>query len=347
MTHLQKPANHTPDFEQMLAVLRRERPDRPVLYEIFMNNTLYNDYCGSTAGLDWSDSKKSAAGIVRAFENLGYDYANIWGLYSFGFPNAGHHKDSTISLNEGSMITDRASFERYAWPTADLSQFIPDRDLCAMLPKGMKLIPLGPGGVLENVISITGFDNLCMMLMMDPDLARDIFNEVGSRMLRLYEIMVTYKSVGAVVSNDDWGFKTQTMISPDHMRQYVFPWHKKIARIAHDAGKPVILHSCGYPCDIMEDIIEDIGFDGKHSYEDTIVPVEQAYDRWGSRVATLGGLDIDFLCRSTPAQVHARAHAMLERTKSKGGYALGSGNSIPEYIPRESYLAMVSAAWEA
>jgi uroporphyrinogen decarboxylase len=156
---------------------------------------------------------------------------------------------------------------------------------------------------------------------------------------------VTYQSVGAVVSNDDWGFKTQTMISPDHMRQYVFPWHKRIVETAHAAGKPVILHSCGYPCDIMEDIIE-IGFDGKHSYEDTIVPVEQAYDRWGSRVATLGGLDVDFLSRSTPAQVHARAAAMLEHTKSKGGYALGSGNSIPEYIPRESYLAMISAAWE-
>jgi uroporphyrinogen decarboxylase len=38
---------------------------------------------------------------------------------------------------------------------------------------------------------------------------------------------------------------------------------------------------------------------------------------------------------------------MLERTKAKGGYALGSGNSIPEYIPRESYYAMISAAWEA
>jgi len=76
------------------------------------------------------------------------------------------------------------------------------------------------------------------------------------------------------------------------------------------------------------------------------VPVEEAYEQWGSRIATMGGIDVDFLCRSTPAHVYARSRAMLERTVKRGGYALGSGNSIPEFVPHAQYLAMLSAAWE-
>jgi uroporphyrinogen decarboxylase len=35
---------------------------------------------------------------------------------------------------------------------------------------------------------------------------------------------------------------------------------------------------------------------------------------------------------------------MLERASGRGGYGLGTGNSVPEYIPREAYFAMISAA---
>jgi uroporphyrinogen decarboxylase len=38
---------------------------------------------------------------------------------------------------------------------------------------------------------------------------------------------------------------------------------------------------------------------------------------------------------------------MLERSASRGGYALGTGNSVPKYIPDEHYFAMISAATEA
>jgi uroporphyrinogen decarboxylase len=148
--------------------------------------------------------------------------------------------------------------------------------------------------------------------------------------------------VGALVSNDDWGFKTQTMMAPSDMRKYVVPWHKKIAEVIHKAGKPAILHSCGNFKYIMDDIIEDIQYDAKHSFEDTIMPVEVAYETYGSRIAILGGLDVNFICRSSPDVIKKRAFSMLERAKGKGGYALGTGNSVPDYIPLENYLAMIS-----
>ena len=37
---------------------------------------------------------------------------------------------------------------------------------------------------------------------------------------------------------------------------------------------------------------------------------------------------------------------MPERTWERGGYALGGGNSIPDYIPEENYIAMLRVAHE-
>jgi hypothetical protein len=93
----------------------------------------------------------------------------------------------------------------------------------------------------------------------------------------------------------------------------------------------------------MTDIIDDIGYDGKHSYEDAIMPVEEAYDTYGSRIAILGGIDVDYVIRATPEEVYKRSCAMLERASGRGGYALGTGNSVPEYVPAEHYFAMTAA----
>ena len=150
--------------------------------------------------------------------------------------------------------------------------------------------------------------------------------------------------MGACIGNDDWGFKNQTMLSPDDMRRYVLPWHADLVKVIHDAGKPAVLHSCGNLEAVMDDVIDDIGYDGKHSYEDTIMPVEEAYERWGQRIAILGGIDVDFLVRHSLADVRERAQGLLSMSADRGSYGLGSGNSIPSYVPQDKYLAMIGTA---
>jgi len=209
------------------------------------------------------------------------------------------------------------------------------------LPEGMKFVIYGPGGVLENAISLVGYDNLCVMIFEEPELAKNIFDAVGSRLVSYYEQFIENDLVCAIISNDDWGFKTQTMLSPADMRKYVFPWHKKIAEVAHKHGKPVALHSCGYLEEVMEDVIEDMKFDAKHSFEDTILPIEDSYEKYKGRIALLGGIDVDFVCRASPEEISKRSREMLERTAKYGGYALGTGNSVPEYVPQSGYFAMV------
>ncbi len=332
-----------PNFDNMLKVLERKQPSRPTLFEFFLNTPLIERLTGEKVAATWGsvDYKRHN---MHAYHKAGYDYVTI--NTGFGFKRADVHREKSISLNDGFMITDRKSFEAYPWQKPDEFDYS-DIDLLAKeLPKGMKFISCCPGGVLENLISLVGYDNLCFMLLDDPGLVQEIVDAIGIRLARHCEIFALFKSVGAMISNDDWGFKTQPMLSPDDMRKYIIPWHRKIVQIIHKSGRPAILHSCGNLEEIMGDIVDDIGYDAKHSYEDTIIPVEDAYEKWGSRIAILGGIDVDFICRNSPDAVRERSRKMLKRAESRGGYALGSGNSIPEYVPQEAYLAMISAAME-
>lgn len=327
-----------PNFENVLKVMRREAPERPTLFELFMNMPLYELVNGGKR--PGNDAIATCQFTCEAFARMGYDYATTHAS-GFGFHAGEHHRKESISLNEGAVITDERSYEAYDWPD-------PEAYDCSwlgkvQLPDGMKLMVMGPGGVLENVISLTGYDNLCFMVYEQPELVERLFAQVGERLVKYYQLALQYDSVGLISSNDDWGFNTQTFLSPEQMRAYVFPWHRKIVEAVHAAGRPVLLHSCGYFGEVIDDVVA-MGYDAKHSYEDNIMPIEQAYEAWHQRIALLGGIDVNFICSKSEREIRERTRALIERTQVRGGYMVGTGNSVPEYIPVSAFMAMVSEA---
>jgi uroporphyrinogen decarboxylase len=94
----------------------------------------------------------------------------------------------------------------------------------------------------------------------------------------------------------------------------------------------------------MEDLIEDVKIDGKHSFENAIIPIQDFQARFGRRIAVLGGLDVNILSTQSPEEVRKGTRHLIETCGSRGRFAIGSGNSIPSYVPVENYLAMVDEA---
>lgn len=93
----------------------------------------------------------------------------------------------------------------------------------------------------------------------------------------------------------------------------------------------------------MDDII-NLGIDAKHSNEDQIAPFDVWIEKYNDRIGLFGGFDLNLLVLETPETVF---HTVIERgTHYRNiikGYGLGSGNSIPDYIPVDNFLAMVEA----
>ncbi len=324
-----KPA---PDFNRLLDVLlRRRKPDRIPCYELFVNAPVMEAIVGKKI--------TDRASTIEFYYRAGYDYVPCW-------PRLLMEAGSLVDRRGGYPISDRATFERYPWPSeSDISY--PELDSVGpQLPRGMKIIGQ-TGGIFERVEYLCGYENLCYLLVDDRPLLGEIFGRIGRLYEVMYEGMARRPDVGAIVISDDLGYKAQTLIAPDDLREFVLPLHKKLADIAHAHDKPCILHSCGNLTSIMEDIIGLVGVDAKHSYEDTIVPVADFKQQYGDRIAVLGGFDVDRLSRTTPEEVRRYTRFLLDEVGRDGGYALGSGNSIADYVPVPNYLAMLDEAWRS
>jgi uroporphyrinogen decarboxylase len=215
------------------------------------------------------------------------------------------------------------------------------------LPEGMGLVVSHGGGVFEHLSWLMSFERLCFALYEDPDLVRAISDRLGKLMVSFYQHLLDLDRVVAVFPGDDMGFRTSTLVAPDDLREYVLPWHKRFAAMAHKRGVPYFLHCCGNIEQITEDLISDVGIDGKHSFEDAIMPVQEFQECYSQRIAALGGVDVNILAMSSPEQVRQHTRWLIETCGQHGRYAIGSGNSIPNYVSVDNYMAMLDEAAES
>jgi uroporphyrinogen decarboxylase len=124
------------------------------------------------------------------------------------------------------------------------------------------------------------------------------------------------------------------------LRAKFLPQTARIVNLVKRAGKVFVFHSCGDMYAVMDDLAE-MGIDAKHSFEDKVLPVEEAHARYSARTAIVGGVDMHILASGTEEQVRQRTRQVLEACGPGGRYVLGTGNSVANYLPLPNYLAML------
>lgn len=97
---------------------------------------------------------------------------------------------------------------------------------------------------------------------------------------------------------------------------------------------------------VTEDII-DCGWDAKYPFEDVIEPIWEAKEKYGDRIALLGGFDMDKISRMSEDEVRQHTRFLIEKCAPGGGWALGTGKSVANYVPVESLLTMLEEGYLA
>ncbi len=292
---------------------------------------------------------------IAFWHRMGYDYIRVSG--GLDFPSAKRRlADDTAALPRlkrewvdagASLISCPEDFERYPWPNIERVDFSPYEFVSKHLPPGMKMMVCPSSGVFEIVAEhLLGFERLSVLLYEDPTFVEAVFNRVGELIYAFYRNIVDLDSVAGFFQGDDLGFKTSTFLSPAHLAKFVLPWHRRYAELAHERGMMYWLHSCGNLGNIMELLIEDVKIDALHSFQDEIMPVAEFKARYGERVAALGGVDMDKLCRLGEVELREYVREILGRCMPRR-FALGSGNSVANYVPLRNYLIMLDegARW--
>jgi uroporphyrinogen decarboxylase len=361
--------SHKPNFDNLRRTILRQGPPGPVpFFELFADPGMVEavlqekfpvnlhhyveDPALTLSGDELPGLMKSLDLYVRFCREVGYDYVFMMTGFSLQ-RNFDAATDTAAAQNwpggqrywqdeASGPIQTWADFEAYPWPKPGDLNHAGLEYVSSVVPEGMKVAAFMYGGIFEHSTWLMGLQSFSFALADQPDLVQAICQRVGELATATATQAAGIDNVEMIFLSDDLGFYSGTLVSPAVIRRHILPHYKRIADAVHKVGKLLVFHSCGNMYKLMEELVDDVGIDAKHSFEDKILPVDEAYRRWGDRVAILGGVDMDLLGRGTEAQVRARTREILNVCGTRGtGYCLGSGNTAANYIPRENYLAML------
>lgn len=353
--------NPKPDFKEFKKVIKGEKRAKKVHFvELLADQEIINFIIENFFGdriITFSPETKEdfLKQQINWWYRMGYDYIRLSG--GLKFPGKDRKTDDTALLSkkerswveEGrGVINSWEDFEKYPWPDISNIDYSSYEFVSKNLPEGMKMMVCPSSGVLEiSSENLLGFEGMCYLLYENPSLVEVVFNKVGEVIYNFYKNIVELESVEGFFQGDDMGFTTSTIVSPDILRKLVLPWHKRFASLAHKYNKMYWLHCCGNVSILMEDFIKDIKIDAFHSFQDAIIPVGEFKRKYGERIAVFGGVDVDKLCRLEENNLRKYVRKILEECMPYR-YALGSGNSIANYIPVKNYLIMLDEGlkWE-
>jgi len=193
----------------------------------------------------------------------------------------------------------------------------------------------------ERMQFLRGSQNLYMDLADPPGEFSELLDVVHQFYLRELECWAS-TDVDGLTFMDDWGSQKSLLISPSSWRKIFKPLYKDYIDLAHQAGKPIFMHSDGYIFDIYADLIE-LGLDAINS-QLFIMDIEEIGQRFGGQITFWGEIDRQHLLpRGTPKQIAEAVQRVKDALYKRGGVIAQC-----EFGPgaRPENVEMVYEAWE-
>jgi len=335
-----------PDYTNILMVLNNQRPNYLPLYEHHIDAPFISKILGeniSSEGLNANELEDYYRKVTGFWKDMTYDAFDFEAAICDILPEHG-----AIMGGMGPIQT-RKDFDSYPWeeiPRIFKEKYIPHFEaIRKVLPKGMKAYGGCGYGIFEASQDLVGYEPLCLMQFLDPNLFADLFVKIGDLWCELWSwLILNYSDIFVFYRmGDDLGHKTSTLLDPEIIKKHILPQYQRIIDLVHNSGKKFLLHSCGNIFPLMEDII-NLGIDAKHSNEDQIAPFTKWIEKYSERIGLFGGFDMNELILNNYDYVFekVRREGTQFRDMAKG-YGLGSGNSIPDYMEVDGFMGMVDA----
>jgi len=347
-------SDFSPDYKNIVDAAYNRVARRLPLYEHNINDGVIEALTGEKCNAVIYSGDSAYADKVEAFRKLCAFYIEYgYDVVALEHCTTGHVQGGRALCGQGSsLIHSVEDVNGYDWDGL-VSNYIKVADvkfsaLKEALPPGMKAVGGVGNGIFELAQDFTTFTGLCMLQYDEPDAYRLFFQKIGDVQVKLWKwFMEKYSDDFAVCRfGDDLGFHTATLLQPDSIRENILPQYKRIVDVVHSYNKPFLLHSCGRIYEVMDDLIDYVGIDAKHSNEDSIDTFDVWLDKYGDRIGNFGGVEMNVLCLNSEAEVKEYVTDVCRMSEGKGGVAIGSGNQIADYVKPECFIAMTEAVRE-
>ena len=221
----------------------------------------------------------------------------------------------------------------------DPQRFSPDfQDRCRALRSRDYVLRLSINGPFWQLREWLGMENLCMMMVEDPDFVQEMIDYWTEFVMQTLEPILQNVDVDDILISEDMAYKEHSMISPAMTRRYLLPTWKAWTGMIKDSGDTIVsMDSDGYVGELIPLWIE-AGIDLCEPIEVAAGNDIAAYrQRYGKKMAYHGGIDKRALARGG-AEMHEEIMRVVPPLLVDGGVIPSCDHGVPPDISWPNFV---------
>ena len=145
--------------------------------------------------------------------------------------------------------------------------------------------------------------------------------------------------IDAVYFGDDWGQQHGLQMGPGLWRKFILPQLKRMYAVVHEAGKFVMIHSCGDVDELFDDLI-DIGLNSFNPFQPEVMDVYGLLPRYRGPLPSRRTLDTENAPLRQRERRAGRGSAAAG-TRARGQLFFAPAHDVEGTLPLENMLAAI------
>lgn len=194
--------------------------------------------------------------------------------------------------------------------------------------------------LFERSWSLRGMENMLMDMIEAPEFVHELLGRITEYNLAQIDFTVK-KDVDCIMLGDDWGSQSGLIMGPGPWREFIKPCLAKMYGRIRDAGKYVMIHSCGDVKSLFPELVE-CGLNIFNPFQPETMDPYETKSEFQGRLSFYGGISVQRLLPfGTPDEVRAETLKLARTLGKGGGYIASPSHAIPADVPAENIAAMI------